>query len=731
MKPMVIRFFIPYAIFLLFALFIGWFMHEQTLSVVETQMKDANMMVLDQGKEILDLRLDEVASIVRQLELDPKVAQFLTVERPLEGTNTYRIVEMHKHLYEHGLTNKFITNYYLLFRRSNMVINRTMAEQLPAFYEYRYSVADKTYEQWYSEIFDKFRQFTVLPASPMLLDGKPHTMLTYIHSMGLPPVSSGVIAVSIDNREVQTLLEGLDLSTDGWAYIADKDGRLISYVTKGSDVIPEIVKLDGDKGVLKMGIGSKEMMVTYTTSTYNGWKYVTVQPTHIVLEKVNYVKRITLFIAIGSLFLGIGLAIVLAYRNWRPVGRLVTNNEQLQQKLKDQMPFLRHAFFERLLKGEFASDSEIELLMEHLGIRMEGNGFVVVLLHLRDHDNEEVLSTDMLLQRELHRLLLREYFSTSTEIEVYLHDVESSKLAAIIGGTFSSQEVRIDFIRELLEETKEEMGQLHGMHPVFAIGSVQPSYKGIARSYEEAKYALNYNIWHRGKDTVWFEQLPKESHKYYFPTDTEQRLMNVVRAGETEQLQQMMEELFDENFVHRTLSLQMLQLFIANLIGNMLKLSEQLLTTDLGEAIPVLAKQADSLEGARAVYHQLTEILLAITDAGRQRKKSGNIELVHQLVTYLQDSYSNPDLSLSAVADYFQLSETYLSRIFKEHTGHAFSDYLEELRMKRAGELLQDTDLPVSVIVKEVGYQSSNTFGRAFKRVYGVSATSFRSAGKP
>ncbi|MNW14569.1 Urease operon transcriptional activator [compost metagenome] len=60
--------------------------------------------------------------------------------------------------------------------------------------------------------------------------------------------------------------------------------------------------------------------------------------------------------------------------------------------------------------------------------------------------------------------------------------------------------------------------------------------------------------------------------------------------------------------------------------------------------------------------------------------------------------------------------------------GINFSDYLEDLRMTLAKELLAETELPVFEIAERVGYSSSNTFCRAFKRINGVSTSAFRSS---
>ena len=72
------------------------------------------------------------------------------------------------------------------------------------------------------------------------------------------------------------------------------------------------------------------------------------------------------------------------------------------------------------------------------------------------------------------------------------------------------------------------------------------------------------------------------------------------------------------------------------------------------------------------------------------------------------------------------MTEEYLSSFFKEQTGVYFSDFIEEVRMDRASELLSEQDMPINNIAKVVGYSSVKAFSRAFKRVNGVSPSDYR-----
>ncbi len=99
-----------------------------------------------------------------------------------------------------------------------------------------------------------------------------------------------------------------------------------------------------------------------------------------------------------------------------------------------------------------------------------------------------------------------------------------------------------------------------------------------------------------------------------------------------------------------------------------------------------------------------------------------NRVLIENIQKYIQDNYSNPQLSLSLVSEEFYMTEVYLSKLFKKATGENFSRYVEGIRMKRAREML-DEGYKVSEVVKQVGYNSPQVFRRAWKRYYKEEST--------
>ena len=90
------------------------------------------------------------------------------------------------------------------------------------------------------------------------------------------------------------------------------------------------------------------------------------------------------------------------------------------------------------------------------------------------------------------------------------------------------------------------------------------------------------------------------------------------------------------------------------------------------------------------------------------------------------DKNLNREIFVSEIADYIGLNAEYLTRIFKKEKGVSIKKYIDNKKIMRAKELLENTDISVTDISDRVGYSSYNNFIRAFKTHTGVSPTNYR-----
>lgn len=98
---------------------------------------------------------------------------------------------------------------------------------------------------------------------------------------------------------------------------------------------------------------------------------------------------------------------------------------------------------------------------------------------------------------------------------------------------------------------------------------------------------------------------------------------------------------------------------------------------------------------------------------------------VRQAIRFLEENFEKP-LRLEDAADRVCLCASYFSNLFKKETGENFTDYLTNLRIAKAKEFLQQTDMNVAEISYKVGYSDARYFSKLFSKVVGIKPTEYR-----
>ena len=109
-----------------------------------------------------------------------------------------------------------------------------------------------------------------------------------------------------------------------------------------------------------------------------------------------------------------------------------------------------------------------------------------------------------------------------------------------------------------------------------------------------------------------------------------------------------------------------------------------------------------------------------------QQEPSHSAALIAKARSYIDANYSNPDISLSLVAAQVLLSPTYFSVVFAREVGETFIEYLTNVRIHRAMELLRTTSLTSSEIAYQIGYHNPRYFYSVFRKVAGLPPNEFR-----
>ena len=127
------------------------------------------------------------------------------------------------------------------------------------------------------------------------------------------------------------------------------------------------------------------------------------------------------------------------------------------------------------------------------------------------------------------------------------------------------------------------------------------------------------------------------------------------------------------------------------------------------------------------LFEEITKIIIDIRRINEESLKTGFSSTVNEILSYIQNNYSNPDINLNTLAEEMDLSVSYICAILKKERNDTFVKILTDTRINKAKELLQNPDNKIIDIAEKVGFFEPYYFSHTFKKATGYSPKEYRS----
>ncbi len=697
----------------------------------------------------------EVEGFTRQLAVNQELNVLMNESE--NETNVYGIWKTMRNVLTFGQTNDFLQNYYIYLANYNLILTPGSTYR-PEHYYSNFNYKDLSLQDWRKDVLETTHRSEIKPLSDFVSRGMQTSVITYMQSLPLDSFndsSPAVAVVIIDEKNISSLLSGLTERYGGWVHISDAKGNTI--VLQGSDE-QKMVKMLDDPAFDKNKVSQfyKDDLVITTRSDSNGWVYQTGIPQDILMENANKIKRISIQITGGTLIIGLIAGLILAYRNSAPINRMlsvmkeqfgkeeasernefdflsgniadmITKNKLLESELNRQLPLVRDAFLKRLIAGEFKTRDEIISAAKQADISMNQNTGYVGIVQINGYAGMD--SVEILNELSASRLLLKQTLA-ELGVDVLMTDMGSDKVVTL----FFSREEGADKEQEAanITQTMEELAinvfNEYRITILAGFGDLFTEVTEVSLSYDQSKQALEYAVYMNKKGIIWSSEAQIENTTYYYPLDSEQRLISTIRAGELEEAKRIVRAIIVQNMEQRELSIEMKHQLVGEMKGTFLKLLDQKAFTEYSDIESVKRRVIDigSSESLETIQNEFFDIMEELCGLIANKKKDIHIQIIKQIKDYTAKNYSDTELTLYRVAEQVERPEKYISQLFKEVTGVNFSDHLIKVRMDQAIILLKESGLTVDEIAVRVGYNSSHSFRRAFKRLMGVSPSAYR-----
>lgn len=738
---------------------LGGIVYTGFFRTLQRVVEHSNVTSLTQIRDQVDQRFDEIMKIAVQISRNSKLIPHLIT------ANEYEAIQAVDELRSYGSTNSFLFDIGVRLQEADprRIYAASGIYRTDVFFGSAYP-----FPEWQGEAFLRDLQSLREPRTgliePLSINGTTPSPVGYY----MYPVPTGgkpyqIIFFILNGQELHGMIYSMLEEYDGFAFVTDKQGRTILSVGSGAFTSSaerlqgEIAVRMTDEQVQSVHLPEGHFSIVRLESRHTDWVYSVVMPTSQFIREVEQ-SRTVFYAAVALVFLlGVAASYVLASRNYRPIRSLLERvkreipspvipgkdemdwisrsfeeitleNNGLRSQLKTKAVVVKEQLLLQAFRGSLPQGRELAEQLVTAGMALEGPHFAVMLV-LIDRYDIFAASNSLPMQNVL------KYGITNVAEEIaleygsgYAIDLADDKGVAVLLSLDAAAETEAEAaVRRIAERVRHFFEQSFpftvtvGASLTFADPSRAPRHWKQAYEAGGYRYMLGWNRVIHYRDAA---AIRTQSNVY--PLPGELGLLREIKQGNRVEASLAARGLLDElrGRGGNPANVRSMELHLA---GSLLQVVQEFeLPTDeeLGTARDrLLSGRFETTEQFGAAY-----IELALEIAGRiaLKKESKNFELRDNLLQYIETHYMDETLCLNKIAAAFGLSPSYVSRYFKNQTGVALSQHIDELRMDRSSELLRTGDLTVKEVGGRVGYGDQTTFIRKFKRKFGLTPQQYK-----
>ncbi len=251
---------------------------------------------------------------------------------------------------------------------------------------------------------------------------------------------------------------------------------------------------------------------------------------------------------------------------------------------------------------------------------------------------------------------------------------------------------------------------------MFGIGNIYNGIDGLKLTHQEAMSNMIKEL-----NSAKIQFSTASSKEYSFTTNNENVLINYLTAGHTDKAREFLNNVYENTDNISPESKRQVYIDIISTLTKVIRKKDIYISDSSSNYMLNLIKNSENLDIDKFRAY-INDIIGIISEA--MQTYSSKVD-ISSIVSYIDKHYAE-DISLDELAQLYNTSAKYLSKRIKQYLNIPFKEYLTQLRIDKAKELLENTNITITELYSAVGFQNRNTFTRAFKLKTGLSATEYK-----
>ncbi|AUS98219.1 hypothetical protein CDQ84_09395 [Clostridium thermosuccinogenes] len=576
------------------------------------------------------------------------------------------------------------------------------------------------------------------------------------------------LIINLNAEYIQKAFTQSYTSTSNSIFLLDKTGEVIcdsdfKYFDQNiSDkkYIRDILESNKNSGYMIREDEGRQYLITYSSSDKFPFLFVSKADYNLLLQEIYSLKASIIFVCGLIGVVCITVAILAAYNVYLPYGKLVRNvqwqlkaeadsletqrtyneieylseaftniikkSNELANSIRENVPMLRKMFLKELLLGQVSS-SEVSKKIKELGLSIVQEKSCVILFSIDGYMSLTGIENRIEIAREKTKAekIIRDAFLQYNGVEIV--DMEEDSIALILNvNTLEEYEERI---AQSLKSVQMKINENLEISVSIAKGALVGILEDIHVSYANARNLMKYRFVY-GYGSLIDNNMMKNNSKDNCVAINKYRkkIIQAIKICDEKQMKSDMDEII---LLIKDGQYDYIRLMINQLVLDIMMAVQSILNSDSEEMdfsnIYANLNSNDTLDSAK---EWLITFCSGIIQRIEQKRDNRQKEMIDKVLAYIQVNYLRPDISAEMLSDMVNLTPGYFGKLFSDYTGKSVNEYIIELRMKKAKELLERNDLSVSDIAMQVGFSNQSYFTATFKKWNGITPNHYRNSCK-
>lgn len=409
------------------------------------------------------------------------------------------------------------------------------------------------------------------------------------------------------------------------------------------------------------------------------------------------------------------------------------NLELYKIELKEKEKVTYQNFFDNLVSNKMTVQELLEKSKE-LNIDLVARQYNLLLCKLFEKGRKaSIYCNDVVsLNQELINQIKK-----NTNVVVF--DRTNEGVAILVKG--QDQETLVKETDKIIDYIRDDFCTLQNIDYFIGVGTQSSRLSELNKCFEDASKAFAYQYMVEKNQVVHCENLTtyrvvkdlKIDIKDIDVNKTDKSVINsFLRTGSKNEVRHFLEDYFQNLGENNMKSFLFCQYITLSMYFCCISLVEE-----LGYGFSDIVEHCGDLLNMNSLHMTLKEIIdyfekvfLTVIDYRDKNSMNKYSSLLASAKEYIKENYSSEDISLNSVANKVNVSTSYFSTIFRQETGHNFIEYLSEVRMEKAKELLCCSSMKSSEVGYAVGYKDPHYFSFLFRKTQGCTPKEYRIRGK-